>query len=76
MKRYKGDLVRYLTHLLACCDEMKAHLELLRETDSVATDHFEYFYGLYRKLGAMLYNFRKAGIEGWVGVAFQGVSGS
>jgi len=45
---------------------MKAHLEFLRETDSVATDHFEYFYGLYRKLGAMLYNFRKAGIEGWV----------
>ncbi len=66
MKRYKGDLVRYLTYSLSSCDETKAHLEILHETGSLAPRRFDYFYREYRKLGAMLYNYRKAAIEGRV----------
>ena len=76
MKRHKAALARYSTHSLASRGETKAHLELRRETDFVASSRFESFYKLYRKLGAMLYNFRKAAIEGWVPAALQGVSGS
>ena len=66
MKRYKGDLVRYLTYSLSSCDETKAHLEMLHETGSLASQRFDHFYNQYRKLGAMLYNYRKAAIEGRV----------
>jgi len=66
MKRYKGDLVRYLTYSLASCDETKAHLEILHETDSLVSQRFDYLYNQYRKLGAMLYNYRKAAIQGRV----------
>ena len=64
MKRYKGDFVRYLTYALASCDETKAHLELLHETGSLAAERFEYFYNQYRKLGAMLHNYREAAMQG------------
>ena len=66
MKRYKGDLVRYLTYALSSCDETKAHLEMLHETGSLTPKRFDYFYNQYRKLGAMIYNYRKAAIEGRV----------
>ena len=66
MKRYKGDLVRYLTYALSSCDETKAHLEILHETGSLTPERFDYFYNQYRKLGAMIYNYRKAAIEGRV----------
>ena len=66
MKQYKGDLIRYLTYSLASCDETKAHLELPRETDSIEADRFDYFYNNYRRLDAMLYNFRKAALKGRV----------
>jgi len=64
MKRYKGDLVRYLTYSLSSCDETKAHLEVLHETSSPTPERFDYFCNQYRKLGAMIYNHRKAAIEG------------
>ena len=66
MKRYKGDLVRYLTYSLSSCDETKAHLEMLHETRSLTPERFDYFYNQYRKLGAMIYNYRKAAIDGRV----------
>lgn len=66
MKRYKGDLVRYLTYALSSCDETKVHLELLHETNSLDSDRFRHFYNNFRKLGAMLYNYRQAAIEGRV----------
>ena len=66
MKRYRGDLVRYMTYSLSSCDETKAHLEMLHETGSLAPQRFDHFYNQYRKLGAMLYNYRKAAIEGRV----------
>jgi four helix bundle protein len=66
VKRYKGDLVRYVTYSLSSCDETKAHLEMLHETGSLASQRFDHFYNQYRKLGAMLYNYRKAAIEGRV----------
>jgi four helix bundle protein len=66
MKRYKGDLVRYLTYSLSSCDETKAHLEMLHETGSLVSDRFHYFYNHYRKLGAMIYNYRQAAIQGRV----------
>ncbi|RLC84372.1 MAG: four helix bundle protein [Chloroflexi bacterium] len=66
MKRYKGDLVRYLTYSLSSCDETKAHLEMLHETGSLAPQRFDYFYNQYRKLGAMLYHYREAAAQGRV----------
>ena len=66
MKRYKGDLVRYLTYSLSSCDETKAHLEMLHETGSLTPERFDYFYNQYRKLGAMIYNYRQAAIQGRV----------
>jgi len=64
MKRYPGDMVRYLTYSLASCDETKSHLEILHESGSLAPERFEYFHGQYRRLGAMLYSFREAAIQG------------
>ncbi len=66
MKRYRGDHVRYLTYALASCDETKAHLEMLYETGSLSQDRFQHFYDNYRKLGAMLYNYRESAIQGRV----------
>lgn len=64
MKMYKGDYVRFLTYAIASCDETKAHIELLHETGSLVTERYQYFYNNHRKLGAMLYNWRQAIIEG------------
>ena len=63
-KQYPADTVRYLTYALASCDETKAHLELLHDTVSLKQDQFEHLYASYRKLGAMLYNYREAAREG------------
>ena len=64
MKMYKGDYIRYLTYAIASCDETKAHIELLHETGSLAAERYQYFYNNYRRLGAMLYNWRQAIIKG------------
>lgn len=66
MKRYRGDIVRYMTYSLSSCDETKAHLGLLRETGSLSPERFDHFYHQYRRLGAMIYNYRKAALEGRV----------
>lgn len=63
MKMYKGDYIRFLTYAMASCDETKAHIEILHETDSLVTERYQYFYNNYRKLGAMLYNWRQAIIK-------------
>jgi four helix bundle protein len=63
MKNYKGDLIRYLTYALASCDETKAHLEMLHETKSLSQERFTKFYNQYRKLGAMIYNYREAAFQ-------------
>lgn len=59
-KQYPADTTRFLTFALASCDETKAHLEMLRETGSLEADVFERLYESYRRVGAMLYNFREA----------------
>jgi four helix bundle protein len=61
---YTADYVRFLTYALASCDETKAHLELLHETGSIRPERFQYFYSNYRKAGGMLYNLRRAVIDG------------
>jgi four helix bundle protein len=59
-RRYPGDHIRFVTHAIASCDETKAHLEILHETESLATARFHTLYRDYRQLGAKLYNFRRA----------------
>jgi four helix bundle protein len=59
-KQYPADTTRFLTFALASCDETKAHLEMLRETGSLESGLFEQLYESYRRVGAMLYNFREA----------------
>jgi four helix bundle protein len=63
-KRYKADYIKFLTYALASCDETKAHLALLHKTNSLKNGQYQYFYDNYRKLGAMLYNFRQSVING------------
>jgi len=59
MKSYKGDLIRYLAYALASCSEAKAHLDTLHETKSLGQERFIELYNQYRKLRAMLYNYRE-----------------
>jgi four helix bundle protein len=61
-RRYPADYIRFLTFALASCDETKAHLEILYETESLSRETFETLYHEYRQLGAKLYNFREAAI--------------
>jgi four helix bundle protein len=63
-RHYKAEYVKFLTYALASCDETKAHLELLHETNSLKPDRFQYFFTNYRKIGAMLYNLRQSVISG------------
>ena len=61
---YQAEYIKFLTYSLASNDETKVHLELLHETQSLSTERFRHFYPQYRKLGSMIYNLRKALIEG------------
>jgi four helix bundle protein len=63
-RRYPADYIKFLTYALASCDETKAHLELLHKTNSLSKDKFDYLYGNYRKIGAMVYNLRQSVIKG------------
>jgi four helix bundle protein len=63
-RHYKAECVKFMTYALTSCDETKAHLELLHETRSLSPERFQYFYGNYRKIGAMLYNLRQSIISG------------
>ncbi len=63
-RHYTAEYIRFLTYAIASCDETKAHLELLHETDSLRPEQFQYFYAQYRKIGGMLYNLRQAVIKG------------
>jgi len=63
-RRYPPDHIRFLTYAVSTCDETKAHLEMLHETECLKPDRFQYFYAEYRKLGGMLYNYREAAVKG------------
>ena len=63
-RHYKAEYIKFLTYSLASCDETKAHLELLNETDSIRLERFQNLYSDYRKIGGMLYRLRQAVIEG------------
>ncbi len=65
-RRYPPDHIRFLTYAISTCDETKAHLQMLHETDCLCAERFEYFYGEFRKLGGMLYNYREAAIKGTI----------
>ena len=62
-RRYHNEFIRFLTYAIASCDETKAHLEILKETRSLAKEAFEILYRSYEELGAKLYNFRKAVVK-------------
>lgn len=63
-RNYKAEYIKFLTYALASCDETKAHLELLHETNSLPSERFQYFYSNYRKIGAMIYNLRQSVMKG------------
>ena len=60
---YPADFIRHLTYAIASCDETKAHLEMLYETQSLAQERFQVLYEGYRQLGRKLYNFRQTVFE-------------
>ena len=63
-RHYKAEYIKFLTYAVGSCDETKAHLDLLVETNSLSKEKYDYFISNYRKLGAMLYNLRQAVING------------
>jgi four helix bundle protein len=63
-RQYKAEYIKFLTYSLTSCDETKAHLELLNETDSIRLERFQNLYSNYREIGGMLYRLRQAVIEG------------
>ena len=63
-RRYKNEFIQFLTYALASCDETKAHLEMLYETGSLKKEIFKDLLQRYEELGAKLFNFREAVIEG------------
>ena len=63
-RRYKNEFVQFLTYAVASCDETKAHLEMLHETESLNRNIFEDLFTGYEELGAKLFNFREAVIKG------------
>jgi four helix bundle protein len=63
-RHYSAEYIKFLTYALASCDETKAHLDLLHETDSLRAERFQHFHTHYRKIGGMLYNLRQAVIDG------------
>lgn len=62
-QHYPSEHIKFLTYALASCDETQAHLELLHETDTINQNQFNYFYGNFRKIGAMIYNLRQSVIN-------------
>jgi len=63
-RRYKNEFIQFLTYAVASCDETKAHLEMLHETESLNRNIFEDLFTGYEELGAKLFNFRGAVIRG------------
>lgn len=63
-RRYKNEFIQFLTYAVASCDETKAHLEMLHETESLNRNIFEDLFTGYEELGAKLFNFRGAIIRG------------
>lgn len=63
-RKYKKEFVQFLTYAIASCDETKSHLEMLSESGSLAAETCSELSEGYMELGAKLYNFREAVING------------
>ena len=63
-KRHKNEFIQFLTYAIASCDETKVHLEMLHETGSLNKDTLQDLSPGYERLGAKLFNFREAVING------------
>ena len=57
---YKADFLKFITYAIASCDETKAHLDILFETDSLAGARHCKLKHDYEVLGAKLYSFRES----------------
>lgn len=63
-RKYKKEFIQFLTYAIASCDETKSHLEMLSESGSLAKETCSELSERYMELGAKLYNFREAVING------------
>ena len=60
-RRYKQEFIQFLTYSQSSCDETREHLELLRDTKSLAdSKRFDYFECAYNELGAKIMAFTKS----------------
>ena len=60
-RRYKNEFIRFLTYVLASCDETKEHLELLYKTGSFKDEErYNFLLQKYSELGRKTFNFIKA----------------
>jgi len=60
-RRYKQELIKFLTYSIASCDETRSQLDTLYETKSLRnTEKYEYFCEEYDHLGKMISNFIKS----------------
>ncbi|MFN3481084.1 MAG: four helix bundle protein [Thermodesulfovibrionales bacterium] len=62
-RKYKNEFIQFLTYALASCDETKAHLEMLYETNSLKGEIYQELSEGYERLGSKIYNFRETVIE-------------
>lgn len=62
-RKYKNEFIQFLTYALASCDETKAHLEILYETNSIKKDTYQELFQGYERLGSKIFNFRETVIE-------------
>lgn len=56
-RRYKGELLHFLTYAEASCDETVEHLLYLRDTESLSAQRSSYFLENYAMLAKMVNTF-------------------
>ena len=63
-RKYKNEIVHFLTIATAESDETQTHLEIIYKTKSLTDkEKYNYFYEEYRKLGRMLTKFNNSVIK-------------
>ena len=59
-KRYKKDLIKFLTYAYASCDETKVHLNFIFDTGNITDQQFEKYQEKYKNLSRKIHNFIKS----------------
>ena len=58
-KRYKKDLIKFLTYAYASCDETKIHLRFIFDSSHIIKEQYEQYLEDYNNLSRRIHNFIK-----------------